>query len=333
MLDKPTKTEVTGPDFTFVDEITWEELLVRGHIEPPKRPLLVKGAVKAWPAWNRWTFDKLADLRHANGKDVIASFQNGLVEQGVTREPVLQPVAPYLRDLAEQSKKGVPDDIGLLTARRMKGLKKGDSFKLDWSYMNSFRADKVYLAQWNILDEFPEMKKDFAITTVWPGLRWTWEFVFMGPAHTVTGIHYDFPNNWFCQVTGTKEFMLFPPDQSENMCESEKYDWGATLSDINISKLADQPGELSHFNKVKGIYARVEAGDALFVPSKTWHCVVALEPSISLAVFGLTPSEIVIGGGASTLRHALHAMHLYRWGNCTCHKMKGPAKSGAAVAI
>ena len=128
----------------------------------------------------------------------------------------------------------------------------------------------------------------FAITTVWPGLRWTWEFVFMGPAHTVTGIHYDFPINWFCQVTGTKEFMLFPPDQSENMCESEKYDWGATLSDINISKLADQPGELSHFNKVKGIYARVEAGDALFVPSKTWHCVVALEPSIRRAEFERT---------------------------------------------
>jgi len=89
---------------------------------------------------------------------------------------------------------------------------------------------------------------------------------------------------------------------------------------LSACLLAVLPGTGGRF------YARVEAGDALFVPSKTWHCVVALEPSISLAVFGLTPSEIIIGGGASTARHALHAMHLYRWGNCTCHKMKPAEK-------
>jgi hypothetical protein len=321
MLDRPTPATTTGPTFRFIDEITWDELVARGNIAPPTRPLLVKGAVKAWPAWERWTFDKLADLKNADGSEVKASFQNGLVEQGVTKEPVIMPVGPYLRDLGRAGTNPLPLDMGLLSERRRKTLKKDDRFKLDWSYMNSFKADKVYLAQWNILDEFPEMRNDFAIRTVWPGWRWTWEFVFMGPAHTVTGLHYDFPNNWFCQVKGTKEFLLFPPDQNAHMCESHKYDWGATLSDINISRLNEQPRERAEFEKVQGIYARVEAGDALFVPSKTWHAVVALEPSISLAVFGLTPSEIIIGGGASTARHALHSMRLYRWGDCTCHKM------------
>jgi Cupin-like domain len=318
---RATSAAVAGPDFQFVDEITWEELVARGKFAPPTRPVLIKGAVKAWPAWKRWTFEKLARLKRKDGGVVTASFQNGLVEQGVTKKPVIQPVGPYLQDLARQGEAPIPEDMGLLSSRRRKDLKKSDKFKLDWSYMKSFKADKVYLAQWNILEEFPEMKKDFAITSVWPGLRWTWEFVFMGPAHTVTGIHYDFPNNWFCQVAGTKEFLLFPPDQAEHMCESAKYDWGATLSDIDISRLDEQPLELASFEKAKGIYARVEAGDALFVPSKTWHCVVALEPSISLAVFGLTPPEIIIGGGASTLRNILHTLHLYRWGNCTCHKM------------
>ena len=67
------------------------------------------------------------------------------------------------------------------------------------------------------------------------------------------------------------------------------------------------------------MYARVEAGDALFIPKRTWHAVVALEPSVSLAVFGLTPSEIVIGGGRAELRGLLHRLGLYRWGNCACH--------------
>jgi lysine-specific demethylase 8 len=179
----------------------------------------------------------------------------------------------------------------------------------------------VYLAQWHILDEFPELRKDFDIQRIWPGWRWTWEFVFIGPADTVTGVHYDFPNNWFCQVRGTKEVIVFPPDQSRHMCKSRKYDWGATLSDIDITRLDEQPVERASLAQAQGLYARVEAGDALFIPRRNWHAVVSLEPSISLAVFGLTPWEIISGGGPSEARNLLHKLHLYRWGNCTCHKM------------
>jgi len=193
--------------------------------------------------------------------------------------------------------------------------------------MRSFEANRVYLAQWHILDELPELRKDFDIRRLWPGWRWTWEFVFIGPAQTVTGLHYDFPNNWFCQVRGTKEVIVFPPDQRRYMCRGRKYDWGATLSDIDISRLDEQPERRATFAKANGYYARVEAGDALFIPRRNWHAVVALEPSISLAAFGLRPAEIVIGGGASTTRQLLHKLHLYRWGNCTCHKMRRPAKA------
>jgi len=86
------------------------------------------------------------------------------------------------------------------------------------------------------------------------------------------------------------------------MCISEKYDWGATLSDINISRLPEQPQQLAAFEKTRGLYARVETGDALFIPKRTWHAVVALEPSISLGVFGLTAPEILLDGGPARSR-------------------------------
>ena len=38
--------------------------------------------------------------------------------------------------------------------------------------MKSFKPNRVYLAQWNILDEFPELRRDFAVRRLWPGLRW-----------------------------------------------------------------------------------------------------------------------------------------------------------------
>jgi hypothetical protein len=245
-----------GPKFSFIDEISWQDLEAQGGFKPRDRPLLVRGAVAAWPASERWTFEKLAALKRPDGSEVVTSFQNGLVEQGVTREPVIQPVAPYLRELDEAVRKVRAesiDDIGLLPNRRRKTLTASDEFHLDWNYLKTFTADRVYLAQWYILNEFPELRNDFAIRSLWPGLRRTWEYTFIGPANTVTGVHYDFPNNWFCQVSGVKEFLLFPPDQTPNMCKSRKYDWGATLSDIDISRLDEQPEESAAFAKAQGL--------------------------------------------------------------------------------
>ena len=155
----------------------------------------------------------------------------------------------------------------MLPDQRRDKLDPGERFYLDWGHMKSFEPTKVYLAQWHILDEFPELRKDFDIRSLWPGLRWTWEFVFIGPADTVTGLHYDFPNNWFCQVRGTKEVILFPPDQAGHLCKSRKYDWGATLSDIDITRLDELPRERASLARAHGLYARVEAGDALVHPA------------------------------------------------------------------
>src|SRR6201999_4595403 len=97
--------------------------------------------------------------------------------------------------------------------------------------------------------------------------------------------------------------------------ESRKYDRGATLSQTDITRLHSQPESAARFAKAKGTYARVEPGDALFVPSANWHAVVALTPAISLAVFGLTASQVLGRGLPSEVKHFFHVCHLYRWGN------------------
>ena len=316
-------TGYRGPAFTVVDTIDVHELERQGGFRPRQRPLLVKGAVTRWPAWTSWSFTHLAGLTRSDGSEVITQFQNGLVEQGTTREPLRQSVPAYLRALETASARLHPDhrpEAGLCPDAAWQRLTPGQKFFLNWEYLRTFQANKPYLAQWDILREFPRLKRDFAIRSLWKGLRWTWEYVFIGPAQTVTGLHYDFPNNWFCQVRGVKEVVLFPPGNDAHLSKSRKYDWGATLSDVDIMRLHEQPLESDRLLHAEGIYARVEAGDALFIPKRTWHGVVALEPSISLAVFGLTIPEIVIGGGASETRSLLHKLGLYRNGNCTCHR-------------
>ena len=324
VTDAPTQGPA-GPSFELIEETSWEALARSGRQLPFSRPVLVKGGVQHWPAWKKWSFDYLAGVCESKGSEAPVKFTDGLVEQGVTKGRPFLPVAPYLRELGKAALKTPDPAAGLLPRARLEQIRQqpGERFHLNWAHMQSFRPTTLYLAQWDILEKFPELRRDLLIKSLWPGHRMTWEYVFMGPANTVTGLHNDFPHNWFCQLTGTKEFILFPPDQRQHMCPAKKYDWGATLSDINISRLPSQAKELASFEKAQGIYARVEAGDALFVPRRTWHSVVSVEPSISLGMFGLTPFEVATGGAWATLRDWAHHLRMYAWGNCTCHQVLG----------
>jgi hypothetical protein len=315
-----------GARFSLIEETSWDALKKSGRSWPFERPLLVKGGVTHWPAFRHWSFDYLAELCEADALEAPVKFTDGLVEQGLTKGRPLLPVAPYLRALGSAALTPAAPGAALLPVARLNQIRRqpGEQFYLNWAHMQSFLPTTLYLAQWDILQKFPALREQLLIKSLWPdksalNRRLTWEYIFMGPANTVTGLHNDFPHNWFCQFKGTKEFILFPPDQSRHLCASNKYDWGATLSDINISHLPDQPAKLASFEKASGIYARVEAGDALFIPRRTWHSVVSLEPSISLGMFGLTLREVATGGAWATLRDWAHHLHLYAWGNCTCH--------------
>lgn len=314
--------DIAGPTFQLIEETTWDTLRREGRQWPFERPVLVKDGIHGWPAWKKWSFEHLADVVATDRSEAPVKFTDGLVEQGATKGRPFLPVAPYLRQLAELARAAPDPEAGLLSDARLGALRQqpGERFHLNWAHMQSFKPTTLYLAQWDILQKFPALRKDLLIKKLWPGQRMTWEYVFMGPANTVTGLHNDFPHNWFCQIAGSKEFILFPPDQSEHLCPAKKYDWGATLSDINVSRLPSQPAELASFEKANGLYARVEAGDALFVPKRTWHSVVSREPSISLGMFGLTPFEVATGGAWATFRDWAHHLHLHAWGNCTCHR-------------
>ncbi|HVR83476.1 MAG TPA: cupin-like domain-containing protein [Planctomycetota bacterium] len=317
--DRPPLASSRGPLFEFAEETTWDSLR-RDPSRSFEKPLLVKGAVRAWPAGEKWTFSRLAELRRADGSDVICRFQDGLVEQGATRPLPVLPVAPYLRELAEASRNspGLPE--GLLPERTRASLRPGEPFPLHWAHLRTLDTRRKYLADWPILHEFPELRRDFAIRSLWPGWRHTWEYVFIGPAHTVTGLHLDIHNNWFCQIQGTKELILFPPDQSPRMFPSRKYNLGSVLSTINIARLEEDPRKAAEFEQARGIYVRAEAGDALYIPKNTWHAVVALTPSISLGIFGLRPWEVLTEGAWAELKNVLHLLRLYRWRNCICHE-------------
>ena len=317
---------IQGPPFELAEEIAAADLRITPGFYQRGTPLLVKGLIADWPASRRWSFESFMALRGRNGGQVETEIPDRPTEQGETGERKRQPILPYLDGLARQAAQPRRDE-GLLTRARRRTLAPGERFYLDWDYINASPPPSLYLHQWDIFSEFPELLKELRPEQLWVGWRKTWQFIFFGPAHTVSGIHYDFPSNWFCQLRGSKEFILFPPRCSAQMSPSKKYDWGATLGDIDITRLAQQPELLRRFERAEGLYVRLEPGDALFIPKGTWHAVVATEPSLNVSFFGLTPAEILTGGVLATLKDVLHQLRLYRWGNCTCHPAPAPREA------
>lgn len=136
-------TTFRGPSFNLVEEISFEAFRFGAGIAGRTAPLLVKGAVCHWPAWQNWSFDKLADLCDAQGSEVVSGFQTGLTEQGATRKKVDLSVAPYLRDLGVAAMQPPNPERALLSVDRRARLSPGAVFSLDWSGMD-FVPDRVY---------------------------------------------------------------------------------------------------------------------------------------------------------------------------------------------
>lgn len=309
---------IQGPPFQLVEQAAAEGFEIGPGFYRRTTPVLVKGLIADWPATRNWSFESFMELRRKNGAQIYTEIPDRPSEQGEIGERKRHGLLPYLEGLAHAASQPQPDE-GLLTRARQAALAPGERFHLDWDYINTSAPPGLYLHQWDIFSEFPELLKELRHDRLWRGWRKTWQFIFFGPAHTVSGLHYDFPSNWFCQLRGSKEFILFGPQFSAQMSPSKRYDWGAELGGVDITRLAGRPELLRRFEQAEGMYARLEAGDALFIPKGTWHAVVATEPSLNVSFFGLTPGEILTGGVAATVKDVLHHLRLYRWGDCTCH--------------
>ena len=345
------KPPSAGPFFRSVDTVTSAELHASGEDVTSRRtPVLVKGATSGWPAARLWDFDYLAAVcgcgtcytrrlpcpARAHLLPAFASslrsdtqtsfYDGGPAEQGATLAPLTLPVGPYLTRLGALPSSAPPPEQCVVLPLAEPAAD-GAAFALNWGFAP--RPREPYLAQWSILDSFPRLRADLRVRDLWPS-RWrlVWEHVFLGPAGTVTGLHYDWNPNIFTNLRGVKDWILFPASAGHALQPSRKFDWGATCSSVDVSRLAAMPPAVrERFVAARGgWYARVEPGDALVVPPGTWHAVVARTPCISVSVFGLTVWQVLTSGLYMTLLAWAHALGLYRRGNCTCCHNTGASK-------
>lgn len=98
----------------------------------------------------------------------------------------------------------------------------------------------------------------------------------IGPAGTVTPLHYDTCDILLCQVIGAKRVVMIDPAQQHLL-----YNSVGVFSDVDYEKpdLARFP----LFGQVMAEEFILNAGEAVFLPQGYWHCVRSLSSSISVS--------------------------------------------------
>jgi lysine-specific demethylase 8 len=159
------------------------------------------------------------------------------------------------------------------------------SGKICWSLQESIdQVQQVaYVAQHPLLTQISALQRD--INTV-PDLCGpdgpTNVNFWMGTGGTRTPLHYDTYENLFVQLVGSKYIRLYGPEETQNLYVSSKskFRLQGNMSDLDCER---EDVEKHPLAKIARYYeVLLQPGDALFIPSKTWHYVRSLTTSISV---------------------------------------------------
>ena len=231
--------------------------VIRRDVLPDKRPAILRGIVKDWPAV-RFALDSPAALVR-----YLSRFDNG--------SPVDVQMTPPNVDGQRYYNEAM---TGINFIRNRLPLAALVEQVLRYS---QFPTPPAVAAQSALIrDCLPGFAEENRLTLVdekvlpriWLGNRIT------------TPAHVDEWNNIGCVVAGRRRFTLFPPEQIENLYIGP-LDFGHTGAPMSIVSLRNPDfGRYPKFRKALGEAATAELapGDAIIIPPLWWHHVESLEP-------------------------------------------------------
>jgi [protein]-arginine 3-hydroxylase / protease len=207
------------------------------------QPVKIINSLSHWPAFSKWN-----DIDYFVK---IAAFRNVPVELGKTYDD---------------------DDWNQSVFTFLEFIEKCRS--------QNEQSRKAYLAQHDLFDQIPILRKDFtipdycAISSDIPVIK-----AWIGNAGTISTMHTDDKHNLLCQIVGEKLIILAAPTESENL-----YPYEGLLH--NTTKIDAENVDFEKFplaKNVKFLKLILRSGEMLYIPKLYWHYVRSLSPSISIS--------------------------------------------------
>lgn len=197
------------------------------------QPVVLRGAASQWPAAS-WTMDS---LRERVGSAVVPIHTGRWKRAGwrIARDGTTIPMsaATYLTEILEGRATG-------------------------------------YLAGFELLDAVPSLRADLAFPETGPFLL---DVVWIGPAGSVTPIHFDFVPNFYAQLAGRKRWRLWRPEAPLEPRFAGIGGFAMSALDAGDGPEAAGPADMDIV---------LDAGDVLLLPAKWWHRVDTLTDSIAV---------------------------------------------------
>lgn len=119
--------------------------------------------------------------------------------------------------------------------------------------------------------------------------------------------HYDFADNLACVVAGSRQFILFPPDQLENLYIGplDFTPAGQPISVVDFNNPDFETFPLFEVALRNAVVADLNEGDALFIPSMWWHHVSATASFNLLVNYWYRRAPQRAGAPNDAFQHAL----------------------------
>lgn len=224
-----------------------QDEFINGFVVPGK-PVLLKGAIKSFHAFDAWDMDYFRALD--NSKELNVKYGN--VGDGQVKTMDIKSYVDLLDEFERsQGKTALPPYLH------------------DVAIFNTFPE---------LVHDIPDDIKNY-FSAYYEERWWSYMQFFMSVTGHVTPLHFDtlMTNNTFFQVKGKKRFILIPWDQRES-CYMKGWRW----AEVNPSK----PDLDKHrkFSQVEPQIVEIEGGDILFMPSGMLHQVETLSLSISFNI-------------------------------------------------
>jgi hypothetical protein len=235
----------------------------------PTEPLILKGALAAWPLYQRL---KTCGTDDARLDYLSATFGNNVV--GYTRVPARDPYMGY-DGAGTQNFKYAPNSCKLSEFCEMMraGLRDPD-------------ADVLYARGGaNSVRTWPEFSRAIRPVPFLRGMTPNGEGIWLGNGRHTTYLHQDAHFNFFSMVTGIKRVLLYPLEAIADLYPTPFYGGIAGTTSSYVRPGAPDAQQFPRFAAAArhAWVAHIEDGDLLCLPPCWWHHVEAA-PGVNLMI-------------------------------------------------